>query len=422
MEVPAGVSRLFRTTATVGPSFYIAITSAWRYGVSLLSTIGSKVGLTEDDDAAAAAAVVREQTAMAVRMFELDRTFEECLEKLPDSDPREQLDPGERQSHLAIARLIAAGIVSDHYETAAALPPEVARRSQHAKTHGCVHAKFIVDHALTGDLATGAFQPGASYDAVLRVSNANGSARPDRKGDGRGMAIKLKSTDGSDIQDFVLVNFPVFFVDDVPEYQRFMAIIHARSSNLLMALRLVGFFVPWRLRKGLIFLRLFFLTIEDPFDATYHSMSPFALGSSLVVRYIVTPVQRSAANGSTDGAAEERPNFLRSRMRRRLASPGNGIVLDFSVQIRDRATLQDVEQASRRWRRAADRIVHIARIEVPAQDFATADRFCTCEDMTFSPWHCLPEHRPLGGLNRSRLLAYLVSSRVRRRLNMVDRK
>ena len=45
-------------------------------------------------------------------------------------------------------------------------------------------------------------------------------------------------------------------------------------------------------------------------------------GSSLVVRYIVTPVQPSAANGSTDGAAKERPNFLRSRMRRRFGVCG----------------------------------------------------------------------------------------------------
>lgn len=408
MEVPAGVSRVFRTTATVGPSLYIVFTFVRSLAVGILH----KIGLGRDDDPAAA--VVDKQAEMAVRMFGLDQILEDCMKELPEGDPREQWVPGEPKSYLEIARLIAAGIVSRHYEQAATLPAEVALRSQHAKTHGCVHATFTVDPSLPDDLAIGAFRRGARYDAVLRVSNANGSVRPDRRGDGRGMAVKLLSADGSTLQDFVMVNFPVFFVDDVPEYQRFMEIIHARSSGLVTGLKIFGFYVPWRLRKGLVFFRLLFDKIADPFDTTYHSMSPFALGSSLVVRYIVAPTQPS------DDAVgdKEQPDFLRDRMRRRLSR--QGVALDFSVQIRDRATPQDVEQPSRPWRRAADRIVRIARIEVPAQEFDTADKFCTCEDMSFSPWHCLPDHRPLGGINRSRLLAYLVSSRVRSRLNMVD--
>jgi hypothetical protein len=156
--------------------------------------------------------------------------------------------------------------------------------------------------------------------------------------------------------------------------------------------------------------------IADPFDTTYHSMSPYGLGSDLVVRYIVSPTERSGDDG---GVPEEETNYLRDRMAQRL-SRGHDVVLDFSVQIRNRATVADVERASRRWRRAADRIVPIARIVVPSQVFTTADSFCNCEDMRFNPWHALPEHRPLGGLNRSRLLAYRVSSQVRRRLNMVS--
>lgn len=415
MEVPANVSRLFRTTATVGPSLYIAATFTWR---GLRSWVLRKIGLGQDDDSDTTA-IVQGQTAMAMAMFEQEGIFTECVKQLPERDPRERWDSGEARTSLDIARLIAAGIASSHYEQAAALrdqkaplPAEVALRSQHAKTHGCVHATFIVDPSLSDELAIGAFQRGARHEAVLRLSNANGGIRPDRRGDGRGMSIKLLSADGSTLQDFVLVNFPVFFVDDVPEYRSFMEIIHGPSSGLRQILQFVRFFLPSRLRKGLIFVRLLFDKIADPFDTTYHSMSPFALGG-LVVRYIVTPVQPSV-----DAVSDQKqPNYLRERMRQRLS--GHAVTLDFSVQIRDRATPQDVEQPSRSWRRAADRIVHIARIEVPVQEFTTEDKFCTCEDMSFSPWHSLPEHRPLGSLNRSRLLAYLVSSRVRHRLNMV---
>jgi hypothetical protein len=64
----------------------------------------------------------------------------------------------------------------------------------------------------------------------------------------------------------------------------------------------------------------------------------------------------------------------------------------------------------------------LARIEIPPQTFANPDALCSCENLRFAPWHARPEHRPLGSINRIRLLVYLASSRMRRRLNMVDSK
>ncbi|HYU52678.1 MAG TPA: hypothetical protein VEK37_07020, partial [Gemmatimonadaceae bacterium] len=42
-----------------------------------------------------------------------------------------------------------------------------------------------------------------------------------------------------------------------------------------------------------------------------------------------------------------------------------------------------------------------------------------CEHMTFNPWNCLEQHRPLGSINRMRLAVYLASLQVRQKLNMV---
>lgn len=42
-----------------------------------------------------------------------------------------------------------------------------------------------------------------------------------------------------------------------------------------------------------------------------------------------------------------------------------------------------------------------------------------CEHMTFNPWNCLEQHRPLGSINRMRLVVYLASLQVRQKLNMV---
>jgi Catalase len=421
MDAPIGVSRFFRTMATVGPSLSLAFTFAGRFLSEKVRALKQKLGFVQVDP------ILDNRTAMGVRMFDIEKTLAECLAELPRNDPREGRDSEEGPAFLAIAKLIADGIVAAHYQAAAVypdpakLPAAVAMRSQHAKGHGCVHAKFIVNDTLPPEVAAGAFVPGKSYDAVLRFSNSRDTAEPDKEGDGRGVAIKLDLPQGRDKQDFILVNNPVFFVDNVAEYGRFMAILHDRRySGFVKTLKIILFFVPRRFRMGLIFLGVFRSKIADPFDATYHSMSPYALGDKLVVRYIVGPAKGTGGDATERAVSEEESNYLRDRMRQRLLDGKSPVVLDFSLQIRDRATVQDVERASRAWRRRADRIVPIARIEVPPQNFTTADKFCNCEDMRFNPWHALPEHRPLGGLNRSRLLAYRVSSQVRRRLNMVS--
>ena len=43
----------------------------------------------------------------------------------------------------------------------------------------------------------------------------------------------------------------------------------------------------------------------------------------------------------------------------------------------------------------------------------------TSEKVAFNPWNCLPEHQPLGSLNRMRLAVYTASARARHRLNGV---
>jgi hypothetical protein len=57
-------------------------------------------------------------------------------------------------------------------------------------------------------------------------------------------------------------------------------------------------------------------------------------------------------------------------------------------------------------------------LRIPRQDFDTPDKRLDGERMMFNPWNCLPEHRPVGSINRMRLAVYLASLQVRRKLNM----
>jgi hypothetical protein len=61
----------------------------------------------------------------------------------------------------------------------------------------------------------------------------------------------------------------------------------------------------------------------------------------------------------------------------------------------------------------------VARIEIPPQEFDTPGQNLFCEALSFTPWHALPDHRPIGVMNRLRKVVYLSVSRYRNDKNGV---
>jgi hypothetical protein len=93
------------------------------------------------------------------------------------------------------------------------------------KVLGLLEAKFVIADTVPSKLKVGIFkEPGKSYDAWVRYSNARNL--DDRDPGGHGMAIKLlKVTGGADstggLQDFVLFDSPTFFVGNPMQYVEF---------------------------------------------------------------------------------------------------------------------------------------------------------------------------------------------------------
>jgi len=59
----------------------------------------------------------------------------------------------------------------------------------------------------------------------------------------------------------------------------------------------------------------------------------------------------------------------------------------------------------------------VATVRIPKQRFATEARDALAENLSFNPWHALPQHRPLGGVNRIRRIVYRAISNLRRETN-----
>jgi hypothetical protein len=59
----------------------------------------------------------------------------------------------------------------------------------------------------------------------------------------------------------------------------------------------------------------------------------------------------------------------------------------------------------------------VARLTILRQGLDFAERDAFGENLSFSPWHGLEAHRPLGGINRIRRTVYEAVSHLRHDLN-----
>jgi hypothetical protein len=149
------------------------------------------------------------------------------------------------------------------------------------------------------------------------------------------------------------------------------------------------------------------------------------MGDHKVVRYLVGPPggQDEDAKWWTFAFWVQSSSFLQEALVRDLDphthQGGDDVVLDFSIRMRHTATSDDEEDASRWWSRPQDRVVRLGSIAIPKQGLLAQNQLYDCEHMVFNPWNCLPEHRPLGSINRMRLAVYLASRQARQKLNMV---
>jgi hypothetical protein len=92
------------------------------------------------------------------------------------------------------------------------------------------------------------------------------------------------------------------------------------------------------------------------------------------------------------------------------------------VQFQTDAVKMPVEDSSVEWNESDSPFVPVARIRIPPQVFDTAAQNDYAEQLSFTPWHALPEHRPLGGVNRTRKIVYERNSGLRHTANGMPRR
>jgi hypothetical protein len=78
-----------------------------------------------------------------------------------------------------------------------------------------------------------------------------------------------------------------------------------------------------------------------------------------------------------------------------------------------------IEDASKQWPEDKSPYRAVATLTVPPQEsYSNARQIFVDEQLSFSPWHALAAHQPLGGIMRSRLRAYEEAQQFRAERNL----
>jgi hypothetical protein len=320
----------------------------------------------------------------------------------------EVVPPGEADAILRLVRK-ATAVVAQR-----SIPDHFYKRDAHAQPHGCVIAQLSVDGDLAAEYRHGIFRaPGRTYKTWVRFSN--GTASDDRDYDARGMAIKVMGVRGPKIladsngaadpetQDFLMINYHTFFVPNVVEYEKFFDYQAAGDP--------FGYFIGWNpLRWHLHGLyhaaRMQYQNVASPLAAQYFSMSPYRLGARNV-KFSAEP----CAPLAVEKPAKRGPHYLRDALVAELRA--TSACFEFLIQLQDPTKNMPIEDPSIEWRQSESPYRRVAQLVIPRQNFSTDAQNRFCENLSFSPFHSLVEHRPIGGINRSRRAVYEAVSKRR---------
>ena len=308
-------------------------------------------------------------------------------------------------------------------QTAPGYTPDTYRRDAHAKSHGCVTAKFTVGR-VDERFAYGLFaQPGA-YDAIIRFSSGSPDLQPDSTVDARGMAIKVFGVCGKKLlpyeedgtaQDFVLMNSPTFFIRTIEEYARFNAMLaNGRALDYFYSLQTSP--LQWHVRELILGKRT-----QKPRPASlattrFYSGSAYALGPGAYVKYGVIPCSSNQPMPPDPKIAGQFGyDYLRLELANQAAK--GGACFDFMVQPQVPGKNMPVEDTTVEWKESDSPFVPVARIVLKAEPDNTAQRNAQCEALAFNPWRTLVAHRPVGVMNRVRKALYQAMAEFRQAKN-----
>lgn len=313
-------------------------------------------------------------------------------------------------------------------DSASGLPIEGSRRGVHPKAHGCLEGEMVVNSDLLAKDIVGIFQPGARYPVFSRFSNGGPhSNNDDNMGDSRGFGLKVMGVNGEPLlrnlvgadrevtQEFNMNSSEPFFADSAMTYHRFMsaAFIRAKATDEAAKLHLLDLLKQGKMvtlaRAAKAFSEISAVKEKNPLNITYFSITPYQHGDrTKAAKFALAPCERLP---DFEAAVGEK-HFLRRNLVSSISS--RDACFRFLIQDYVDEKRTPIENPMISWKTSDSPFREVARVVFPAQQIVDDAR---CERSVMNPWNTLAEHRPIGGINRLRLGAYISSIKARKATN-----
>jgi hypothetical protein len=291
-------------------------------------------------------------------------------------------------------------------------------RGGNTKTHGIVRGEFIVHDNVPEKFRRGIYAQPQTYRAWVRFSGPGPYITPDIDDVGfMSISIKLMGVPGPKLMDeekFTLdmfgVSTPTFVTPDTKANAQ-LQIESLKNAQMFYFLNLHRPHVLDMIMQG-----LWVKTQSSPFEAPYFSCVPYLLGEGQAMQYSVwpkskkrTPIPRLPLRPPDD--------YLRDAM---VASLAEGDVeFDIRLQLQTDPYLMPIENNAVLWPEKISPRVSVATLHLPRQKFNSPAQMEFAKRLSYNPWHCIAEHRPLGNQSRARRRMYAELSRLRHAMNKV---
>jgi hypothetical protein len=291
-------------------------------------------------------------------------------------------------------------------------------RGGNTKTQGIVRGEFVVHDGLPDHLRHGIFAEPRTFRAWVRFSGPGPYITPDIDDPGfMSIGIKLMGVPGPKLmdeekftQDMFGVSPPTFVTPDVDANAQ-LQIESGKNAQIFYFLNLHRSHV-----RDLIMQMLWIKTQSSPFEAPYFSCVPYLLGEGQAMQYSVwpkssrrTPIPRLPLRPPDD--------YLRAAMVKSLSEAD--VEFDFRVQLQTDPHLMPIENNAVLWPERLSPRISVATLRLPRQKFDSRAQMAFARRLSYNPWHCIPEHRPLGNQSRARRRMYYELSQLRHKMNDV---
>ncbi len=292
------------------------------------------------------------------------------------------------------------------------------QRGGNTKTHGIVRGEFTIRDDIPANMKRGIYATPRTFPAWVRFSGPGPYITADIDDVGfMSMSIKLMEVPGPKLMDDEKFTLDMFGVS-TPTFVTADTKSNADLQHWSLKNASIFHFLKFRNHHvlDLIMQSLWIKTQSSPLESQYFSCVPYLLGEGQAMQYSMrsrlktrTRVPRLPLRPSD--------NYLRDAMIATLAR--QDVEFDILLQLQTDPFKMPIENNAIYWPPRLSPRIPAAVLRIPQQTFDSPAQLDFAKILSYNPWHCIAEHRPLGNQSRARLHMYKTLSTLRQSMNGV---